>query len=129
MSGTTQAAAWNSFVRSGMPPRPWMKPRGDLTEDKRFPFCRPDGLRALVERAGLASIDCTAIEIPTVFKDFADYWLPFTSGGGPAPGYCKSLAPDALQRLKGRLEATLPRQGDGSIALSARAWAVKARAA
>ena len=101
----------------------------DLTEDRRFPFCTPDGLHALVARAGLASIDCTAIEIPTVFKDFADYWLPFTSGGGPAPGYCKSLASEALQRLRERLEATLPRRGDGSIALSARAWAVKARAA
>ncbi len=52
----------------------------ELAEDRRFPFCTPDGLRDLVMRAGLASVECIAIEIPTVFKDFDDYWLPFTWG-------------------------------------------------
>ena len=62
----------------------------DLTEDRRFPFCTPDGLTDLAKRAGLTSVDCSPIEIPTVFKDFEDYWHPFTLGAGPAPGYCMS---------------------------------------
>ena len=97
----------------------------DLTEDKRFPFCTPDGLVDLARRSGLASVDCTPIEIPTVFKDFEDCWHPFTLGAGPAPGYCMSLNPVARQRLKQELHDSLPRREDGSIPLKAKAWAVK----
>jgi hypothetical protein len=32
-----------------------------------------------------------AIEVPTVFRDFEDYWSPFLGGQGPAPGYYMSL--------------------------------------
>ena len=98
----------------------------DLTERRRFPFCTPDGLRDMAERVGLASVDCRPIEIPTVFKDFDDYWRPFTLGAGPAPGYCVSFPPEAQQRLREQLHARLPRTEDGSISLKARAWAVKA---
>lgn len=98
----------------------------ELTEDRRFPFCTPEGLTDLVKRAGIVSAECTAIEVPTVFKDFDDYWRPFTLGAGPAPGYCISLAPDARQRLKEKLHDSLSRAEDGSIHLKARAWAVKA---
>lgn len=98
----------------------------DLTEDRRFPFCTPGGLTDLAMKAGLASADCTAIEMPTLFRDFEDYWHPFTLGAGPAPGYCASLAPEARQRLKDKLQDSLPRRDDGSIPLKARAWAVKA---
>ena len=101
----------------------------DLTEGRRFPFCTPDGLTALAKGAGLTDVDCVSIEVPTVFRDFEDYWHPFTLGAGPAPGYCVSLAPDARQRLMEKLRASLPRSADGSIPLKARAWALKAVAA
>ena len=97
----------------------------DLNEDKRFPFCTPDGLIALASGAGLARIECGPIEVPTVFKDFEDHWHPFTLGTGPAPGYCMSLDDEARQRLKEKLLATLPRAEDGTIPLKARAWAVR----
>jgi hypothetical protein len=64
-----------------------------------------------------------------VFRDFDDFWLPFTLGAGPAPGYCTSLAPEARERLRVKLERTLPREDDGAIHFSARAWALRARAA
>jgi SAM-dependent methyltransferase len=99
---------------------------GELTEDKRFPFCTPDGLTALARQAGAASVACTALESPAVFRDFADYWRPFTLGAGPAPGYCVSLAPEARERLRAKLEASLPRADDGSIRFLTRAWAVRA---
>jgi SAM-dependent methyltransferase len=98
----------------------------ELTEDRRFPFCTPDGLTGLARAAGLSSIECAPIEVPTVFDGFEDFWRPFTLGTGPAPGYCMSLAPDARDRLRAALEARLPRAADGSIPLKARAWAVKA---
>jgi SAM-dependent methyltransferase len=97
----------------------------DLAEDRRFPFCTPAGLSGLAGSAGLTHVDCTPIEVPTVFRDFEDCWRPFTLGAGPAPGYCAGLDPEARQRLKDRLQDSLPRRADGSIALKARAWAVK----
>lgn len=97
----------------------------DLAEDRRFPFCTPEGLVDLATRAGLAQVDCIPIETPTVFADFDDYWRPFTLGAGPAPGYCTNLAPEARQRLQDKLQADLPRRADGSIPLMSRAWAVK----
>jgi SAM-dependent methyltransferase len=97
----------------------------DLTEDRRFPFCTRDALVRLAESAGLASVESTAIEVPTVFQDFQDYWRPFTLGAGPAPGYCMSLDPGARQRLHDKLQDSLPRRDDGSIALKTRAWALK----
>jgi len=101
----------------------------DLTEDSRFPFCTPDGLTELMRDAGLGQVDCTAIESPAVFRDFDDYWRPFTLGAGPAPGYCMSLAPETRQRLREKLEKDLPRDRDGSIPLNTRAWAVRSRLA
>ena len=100
---------------------------GELTEDKRFPFCTPDGLTALASEVGLADVTCEALETPTVFSDFDDYWRPFTLGAGPAPGYVANLPEEARERLKDRLDASLPREADGSIALKARAWAVGAK--
>jgi SAM-dependent methyltransferase len=99
----------------------------DLTEDKRFPFCTRDGLVELVHEAGLNSPEAAAIECQSVFRDFDDYWRPFTMGAGPAPGYCTSLPPEARERLRAKLSGDLPRQGDGSISLTTRAWALKAR--
>lgn len=97
----------------------------DLTEDKRFAFCTLDGLTGLARNAGLSHVICAPIEVPTVFRDFEDYWRPFTLGAGPAPGYCASLDPAARQRLKYRLHDSLPRREDDTIAFRARAWAVR----
>ena len=98
----------------------------DLTEDRRFPFCTPDGLTELMSGAGLARVESTAIEAPTVFRDFEDFWHPFTLGAGPAPGYCASLDPEAQQRLMVKLHDSLPRRQDGAIPLQTRAWAMRA---
>jgi len=98
----------------------------DLTEDRRFPFCTPEGLTGLARDAGLGSVEHAKIEMPAIFRDFEDFWQPFTLGAGPAPGYCMSLPPDARERLRARLHDTLPRAADGSIPMKTRAWAVRA---
>jgi ubiquinone/menaquinone biosynthesis C-methylase UbiE len=99
----------------------------NLTEDKRFPFCTAEALVDLARRAELSSIEFSAIEVPTLFRDFDDFWQPFTLGAGPAPGYCLGLSDEARQRLRQRLHDGLPRRSDGAIAMKARAWAVKAK--
>lgn len=98
---------------------------GGRDESLRFPLCRPDPLRALFHDAGLPEVEVTAIEVPTVFRDFDDYWSPFLAGGAPAPAYCLSLDEARRAALRERLRATLPAAPDGSIPLSARAWAVR----
>jgi len=97
----------------------------ELDEAVRFPGCRPEPLRALFENAGLRDVETKAINVPTVFANFDDYWSPFLGGQGPAPGYCMKLADAARDALRERLRASLPTARDGSIALMARAWAVK----
>lgn len=97
-----------------------------LSENRRFPYCSPEGLTEIAESAGLARVGCSSIEVQTNFRDFEDLWRPFTLGAGPAPGYCAKLDPAAQQRLKARLRASLPETEDGSIPLKARAWALKA---
>jgi SAM-dependent methyltransferase len=100
-----------------------------LDESQRFPVCRPEALLALFERAGFTQVETRAIDVPTVFRDFDDYWTPFLGGQAPAPAYCMSLSEDARAALRERLRATLPTKPDGSIRLVARAWAVKGRKA
>lgn len=99
-----------------------------LDEGARFPLCRPDRLEALWRDAGLADVAVQAIDVPTVFVGFDDYWAPFLGGQGPAPAYAMSLAEEHRQELRDRIRAALPVAGDGSISLLARAWAVRGRA-
>jgi len=98
-------------------------------EGNRFPICKPDALATLFREAGLQSVETRAIDTPTVFRDFADYWTPFEGGQGPAPAYAMSLDESARGRLRERLRASLPIAADGSIPLVARAWAVRATVA
>jgi len=97
----------------------------ELDEARRFPLCRPDRLAELFEAAGLTGVETTAITVPARFRDFDDYWMPFLGGQGAAPAYCVTLPEDARGQLRDRLDASLPRADDGSLPLSARAWAVR----
>ncbi len=99
----------------------------ELDEGRRFPICRPVPLHDLFERVRPAQVETRAIDVPTVFRDFDDYWTPFLGGQAPAPGYCMSLGEDARVALRERLRASLPTRPDGSIPLVARAWAVRGR--
>ena len=96
-----------------------------LDEGPRFPICRPDTLAGIFSAAGLRDVDTRAVDVPTVFRDFDDYWTPFLGGQGPAPGYCMKLPEERRAALRERLRATLPADATGRIALKARAWAVK----
>jgi SAM-dependent methyltransferase len=95
------------------------------SEGVRFALCRPEPLSALWRDAGLRDVEVRAIDIPTVFRDFDDYWAPFLGGQGPAPSYVMSLSEERRAALRERIRSHLPIAADGSIALIARAWAVR----
>jgi SAM-dependent methyltransferase len=96
-----------------------------LDQANRFPLCNPEQLTKLFERAGLHRVETTAIDIPTVFRDFDDYWVPFLGGQGAAPTYVGTLTESQRAVLRDRLRDRLEIEPDGSIRLTARAWAVK----
>lgn len=100
-----------------------------LDEGTRFPLCRPEPLTQLFNGAGLRDVAVESIEVPTVFQNFDDYWLPFLGGQGPAPGYATSLPPEGQAELREAIRRRLPSAADGTIPLTARAWAVKGTAA
>ena len=97
----------------------------DLDEGKRFPICSPEPLRDLFHNAGLVQIEVHPLDISTDFKNFDDYWMPFLGGQGPAPGYAMALSEEQRARLRQRIYNSLPFALDGSIPLTARAWAVR----
>ena len=97
----------------------------DIDESRRFPLCQPEPLSTLFRGAGLAGVEVRAIDIPTVFRDFDDYWTPFLGGQGPAPSYAMSLSEENRATLRDHIRSLLPIEADGSIHLIARAWAVR----
>jgi SAM-dependent methyltransferase len=102
---------------------------GQLDEGLRFPLCRPEALTELFAAAKLDQIKVTAIDIPTPFSSFEDYWSPFLGGQGSAPAYAMSLEESARTRLRESIKERIPVLPDGSISMMARAWAVQARVA
>ena len=132
-AGTVAAYVWDYAGRMDLMRYFWdaagsLDPDSGLDEALRFPICHPDRLRGLWEDAGFADVAVQAIDVPTVFRDFDDYWAPFLGGQGPAPEYAMSLDEERRQQLRERLRATVPVAEDGTVRLIARALAVRGRA-
>jgi SAM-dependent methyltransferase len=97
-----------------------------LHEGARFPLCRPEALGESFTHSGLQNVAVTALDIATPFASFEEYWRPFLGGQGPAPAYAMSLDDVARAKLRDRIRQHMSVQADGSISLTARAWAVRA---
>jgi SAM-dependent methyltransferase len=129
--GVAAAYVWDYAGRMELMRRFWDAARGldpaalELDEGRRFPLCRPEALERLFRGADLADVAVGPIDVPTVFRDFDDYWSPFLGAQGPAPTYAMSLSEDRRAVLRERIRAGLPIANDGSIHLIARAWAAR----
>lgn len=98
----------------------------ELDEGARFDICRPEHFERLFRNnAALWNPELRAIDVPTVFRDFDDYWEPFLGGQGPAPHYLMSLSERRRAALRDLLRSRLPSNPDSSISLKAQAWAVR----
>lgn len=100
---------------------------GAFDDGVKAPICRPGPLTELFVRAGLIEVEVKAIDIPTAFESFDDYWAPFLGATGSAPKYCSTLNEAARERLREEVRGRLPTGPDGEILLAARAWAAKGR--
>jgi SAM-dependent methyltransferase len=133
--GTIGAYVWDYADKMEMMRIFWdaaveLKPdAAKMHEGTRFPLCRPEALAELFTRAGLQGVAVTAIDTPTDFATFDEYWRPFLGGQGPAPAYAMSLDEAARASLRDRIRERIPLRADGSISLTARAWAVRGRCA
>ncbi|MGE0439098.1 MAG: class I SAM-dependent methyltransferase [Gemmatimonadales bacterium] len=96
-----------------------------LDEGRRFALCGRGALEALWRAANLGDVAGGAIEVPTTFASFDEYWQPFLLGTGPAPSYVASLTEAGRSALGDALRRRLAPAPDGSIALRARAWAAR----
>lgn len=97
----------------------------ELHEGIRFAFCRPAELEELFTSSGFSDVASRAIDVPTVFESFDAYWSPFLGGQGPGPAYVRALDGSARAALRDSLRDRLPAAADGSISLTARAWAFR----
>jgi hypothetical protein len=95
-----------------------------LDHGTRYPVCAPEPLRKLMADCGASGVEVLTIDVPTVFKDFDDYWSPFMRGHGAAPEYCASLGEERRAALRERLRSSLPTEVDGRVRMIARAFAV-----
>ncbi len=96
-----------------------------LHESCRFPDSNAERLIEVFNHVGFSGIEATPLDIDTHFADFDDYWKPFLGGQGPAPAYVVKLGDQERDHLRETLAQRLPVNQDGSISLSARAWAAK----
>ena len=96
-----------------------------LDQAERFPICQPEPLEALFTDVGLKAVSFRSIDIPTVFTNFDDYWLPFLGKQGAAPTYLASVNEEIREKIRARLQTRLLPSVVGTIPLRARAWAIQ----
>lgn len=99
-----------------------------LDEGARAHGSGPKDLARTFEAAGLDPMEHRAIEVTREFRDFTELWAAFSTGLGPAPDYVAGLTANEAGELRAALLAAVPLDRDGSIRLTARAWAIRARA-
>lgn len=96
-----------------------------LHEGRRFATWVPDELARRFREAGLLDVTFEPIVIDTVFHDFEDFWAPMLGQQGSGPSYLATLEPAAVASLREAIRARMPVAADGSVPLTARAWAVR----
>ena len=90
------------------------------------PCSRKGQLAELWQATGFENSEETALEIPTEFSSFDDYWLPFTTGTGPHGVYVATLTPEQRDALRDALRRRLlGDRPDGPFSMRARALAVR----
>jgi len=129
--GSVAACVWDYAGRMDMLRNFWdaavaLDPDArNLDEGVRFSICNPENLAKLFRETGLSEVEVTNVDLPMRFANFEGYWRPFLGGQGPSGGYTMSLSEERRKDLRERLRSRLRPTDDGSIALTARAWAVR----
>lgn len=79
-------------------------------------------LTGLLERAGLEQVTGGALMASADYRDFDDFWQPFTYAIGPAGQYLASLPAHRQEQIRAACREALP---EGPFSLKARAWCAR----
>jgi SAM-dependent methyltransferase len=94
-------------------------------DESRLPGVREGHLPALMEEAGLRSIEGATLTVRREHPDFDDWWHPYTMGVGPAGAYVATLDDGHRDALQALCRSRLP---EGPFTLDAIAWAARGTA-
>jgi SAM-dependent methyltransferase len=97
---------------------------GAPDEGRTMRYASPRELALLWTEAGLHHVETEALVVEAAYRDFDDYWEPFTTGLAPSGAYYAALDDDRRAALR---EACFRRLGSpsGAFTLGARAWLVR----
>lgn len=87
-----------------------------------------ESILGMTEPKSIFAIDRSEGFLAEARAKINDYWIPFLGKQGAAPTYLASLSDEKRDSIRDALQARLPSSADGSIHLTARAWAVKGAA-
>jgi len=89
-------------------------------------FGSPQDSTKLLSEAGLENVTVSEIIIERQFSSLDEYWIPLVGAQGVAGTYLASLSPERQAAIKEQLRKNLlGDHADGSVAIRARAWAVR----
>ena len=96
----------------------------DASGERKRPGVTEGDLAERFRRAGLDDVVDGVLEAHADYRDFDDFWDPFTFAVGPAGHYLASLTPEKREQLREAVRARVP---DGPFSLPARAWYARGR--
>jgi SAM-dependent methyltransferase len=82
-------------------------------------------LAELAADAGVRDVEPEELTVRVPYRDFDDWWTPYTMGVGPAGDWVAGLDPGEREQVRAACAAHLPA---GPFEISATAWAVTGRA-
>lgn len=125
--GVVAACVWDHGGGEGPLSRFWDVAREldpGVTDESQLAGARKGHLTTLLEQVGLQDVEETLLSIAVEHASFDEWWQPFTFGVGPAGAYLAALDPAQQDRLHERCRDRSP---DGSLTVTARAWAARGR--
>jgi SAM-dependent methyltransferase len=88
---------------------------------------KPEELRELGTSAGLDDMSVEPLDVSVTYRDFDDFWEPFTAGVGPTGAYLVSLDPAPQDALREECRRRLG-SPDAPFELPGRSWVLRGRA-
>jgi SAM-dependent methyltransferase len=127
--GTVATYAWD-MMGGGVPTEPIFAEMRAMGISPLLPpnpgASRIAALRELWSGAGLDAVETREIAVLRSFADFDEFWMTNLMSGSVGP-IVADMTPGDAERLKARVQASLPADAAGRITYPARANAVKGR--